>query len=186
MGNAEDRLHYVLRLIDAANSEDPTTERADGAAVPKELLYARRMSARLAQFRPGADELLQIAVRAQHLERWVLARTSFPAGRSGYLRWRTQLARHHAERAAALMAAAGYDSGERAAVAGLLRKEGLAGAAAASGVQLLEDVACLVFVEHYLPAFAEQHVADRVQGIVEKTLQKMSPAAREVAAHLIR
>ena len=56
--------------IDAANRADPNTETVGGVEYPKELLYSQRMSAWLERLRPDASEVLRIAARAQHLERW--------------------------------------------------------------------------------------------------------------------
>ena len=43
--------------------------------------------------------------------------------------------------------------------------------------QLLEDVICLVFIEHYLEDFAQKHDDEKVIEILKKTMQKMSPRA---------
>ena len=177
-------LETVLARIDAINRQDPHREQAGGIDYPKELLYAQRMSAWLERLRPDASDALRIAVRAQHVERWTLARDQFPPGRSGYLRWRTRLARHHAEVGAGLMRDAGYAAETVAEVGALLRKEGLAGAAADSDVQALEDVACLVFLEHHLPPFTAQHPTPKVVEILTKTWRKMSPRARREALEL--
>lgn len=181
MMNRPTRMHALLSRIDQANREDPHTENEGGAAHPKELLYARRMSAWLERLRPQASDPLRIAARAQHLERWVVPRDRFPPGRTGYLRWRTTLGTHHAERTAGLMREAGFDAATIAAAAALLRKEGLARAAPDSDVQALEDCACLVFLEHYLEPFAAKHPPAKVADILIKTWRKMSPAARSAA-----
>ena len=175
------RLQDVLARIDEANRKDPHAETEEGVAHPKELLYARRMSAWLERLRPDATDALRIAVRAQHLERWAIPRDRFPPGRTGYLRWRTTLGAHHAERTAGLMREAGFGDGTIASVAALLRKEGLARAAPDSDVQALEDCACLVFLEHYLAPFADRHPPAKVADILAKTWRKMSPAARAAA-----
>ena len=175
------RLQDVLARIDEANRKDPHTETEGGVEYPKELLYARRMSAWLERLRPDAAAALRVAARAQHLERWAIPRGRFPPGRTGYLRWRTTLGAHHAERTAALMREAGFDGGTIAAVAALLRKEGLARAAPDSDVQALEDSACLVFLESYLSPFADQHQPAKVAAILTKTWRKMSPAAQTAA-----
>lgn len=167
--------------IDAANRADPNTETVGGVEYPKELLYSQRMSNWLERLRPDASELLRIAVRAQHLERWAVPRDRFPQGRSGYLRWRTAAGGHHARRTAELMREVGYAPAAVAVVGALLRKEGLATAAADSELQALEDVACLVFLESYLRAFAPKHAAAKVTGILTRTWRKMSPAARRAA-----
>lgn len=148
-------------------------------------MYAERMSRRLAVYWPEASSLLQIAVRAQHIERWKLPRDAFPEGRRGYLRWRTTLAGQHAERTTELMLQAGYLESEAVTVAALLRKEGLAAAAPDADVQVLEDVACLVFVEHYLDEFAAKHPPDKIAEIVEKTLKKMSARGAAAAGELL-
>ncbi len=184
MGEPGGRLERVLRLIDAANRADPNSETDGGVEYPKELLYARRMSAWLERLRPGASETLRIAVCAQHLERWAIPRGRFPEGRRGYLRWRTAAAGHHARRTAQLMREAGYDSAAVAAVEALLRKEGLAVATQDSDVQALEDAACLVFLDSYLTAFAAKHPPEKVTSILTRTWRKMSPAARGAAQRL--
>ena len=181
MKAAAARLQDVLARIDEANRKDPHTETEGGVEYPKELLYARRMSAWLERLRPDASAALRIAARAQHLERWAIPRDRFPAGRTGYLRWRTTLGAHHAERTAALMQAAGFDGAAIATVAALLRKEGLARAAPDSDVQALEDCACLVFLESYLGPFAVQHPPAKVADILTRTWRKMSPAAQRAA-----
>ena len=181
MRSRAQRLEQVLKRVDALNRADPNTETSGGVEYPKELLYSHRMSAWLERLRPDASEVLRIAARAQHLERWAVPRDGFPQGRSGYLRWRTAAAGHHARRTADLMQEAGYDPAAVAAACALLRKEGLATAAADSDVQALEDVACLVFLESYLGAFAPKHAAPKVTTILARTWRKMSPAARREA-----
>ena len=179
--DAAARMRQLLARIDEANGRDPLTENEGGVEHPKELLYGRRMTAWLQRLRPAASTALRIAAPAQHLERWAVPRDRFPPGRTGYLRWRTTLGRHHAERTAELMREAGFDSGTIAAVAALLRKKGLAGAAPDSDVQALEDCACLVFLEHYLEPFAGKHPPAKVADILTKTWRKMSPSARNAA-----
>ena len=91
------RLGAALEQFDAANRQDPRSVEVAGREFPQELLYGRRMSRRLASYEAGASEELQLAVRSQHLCRWRLPRSSFPAGRRGYLRWRRACASMHAE-----------------------------------------------------------------------------------------
>jgi hypothetical protein len=50
--------------------------------------------------------------------------------------------------------------------------------------QALEDVASLVFLEHYFTEFAEKHDDAKLAGIVKKTWQKMSRHGHEAAAVL--
>lgn len=74
---------------------------------------------------------------------------------------------------------AGFSPESADKVAGLIRKEDLRGN---SETQVLEDVACLVFLEDQLEGF-EREVADeeKVVGIVRKTWRKMSVEGRELA-----
>jgi hypothetical protein len=59
-------LAEAFRLFDAANSEDPNREPNEvGELVPKEVLYAQRMSACLARVAPDAPEAVQLAARCQ-------------------------------------------------------------------------------------------------------------------------
>jgi len=176
-----DRLEQVLRRIDEANSHDPTVIEIDGAKAPAELVYGRRMSAVLAEFEPAAGEILRIAVRGQHIERWTSPRTSYPPGRIGYLRWRKDLADYHARRVGELMAAAGYERTDIERAGRLLRKERLSHDHEAQSV---EDVACLVFLKYYAERFIAPHDDAKVIDILAKTARKMSRAGIAAAGRL--
>ena len=175
------RLEEALRRFDEANSEDPNTEVVDGKAVPKELVYGQRMSARLRSFAPVAPEAVQLAVRAQHIRRWEVPRASYPAGRAGYLKWRTDLYKRHGDTAAEILGDLGYDDGTIERVRTLLRKRGLK---TDPDVQLMEDVICLVFLEHYFHDFAKKHQEQKLIPIVQKTWKKMTERAHEEALQL--
>lgn len=176
MGGAVQRvgmtdLTLALRLIDDANAADPARE--DGQ--PAALLYGQRMSAELARQVPGAGDVLQVAARGQHIERWMLPRSTYPEGKAGYLEWRREQARRHGARLAGIMAQAGYPEADQERVGVLVRKEGLK---RDPEVQALEDVICFVFMRHYLAGFAAGRERAEVVDIVGKTARKMSAAAR--------
>ena len=175
------RLREAIARFDRANAEDPNVETANGASHPKELLYARRMSDALERFAPDASEVVRLAVRCQHIRRWTVPRASYPDGREGYRRWRTELGRFHAETAGGILREVGYDDAVVRRVQALLRKESLK---ADSEVQLLEDVVCLVFISHYLEPFAARHEDEKVVGILRKTWRKMSERGRAAALDL--
>ena len=175
------RFHAAIARFDAANADDPTTEVFEGVVYPKELLYAQRMTAWLDKLVPEASEALRLAVRCQHIQRWSIPRHTYPMDRHGYLRWRTTLAKFHADTAAAILRDVGYDDATIPRVQTLLRKERLK---RDPEVQCLEDVICLVFLESYFAAFATQHDTMKVLDIVRKTWQKMSPRGHEVALTL--
>lgn len=174
-------LEDVIRRIDEANAADPTLERDGNEEVPAALLYGRRMSGALLGFVSDPSELLQIAARGQHIERWLLPRQDYPQGRVGYLAWRRDQGRRHAERLSAIMDEAGYSEADRARVGRLLRKEGIK---RDPEVQTLEDVICLVFLRHYALDFASGHEPDDVERILKKTARKMSAEGRTAALRL--
>jgi len=176
-GKQMSRLENVLGAIDAANSGDPTIE--DGG--PAALLYGRRMSDRLAVFAPEADEMLQIAVRGQHIERWAIPRAEYPMDKPGYFRWRNALKARHAQRLAEIMGEAGYAAENAERVGQIVRKERIK---ADPDAQALEDVACLVFLEFYAAPFMAKHDEDKCVDIVRKTWAKMSDAGHAAALRL--
>lgn len=166
-----DRLTQVLTAIDAANAADPTIE--DGH--PAALLYGTRMSSELARLFPQASEILQIAARGQHVERWLLPRKDYPEGRTGYLEWRREQGRRHGERLAGMMADASYAPEDQTRVGVLLRKEGLKRDAE---VQALEDVICFTFLKWYFQPFAGTQTPEALEKIVVRTARKMSDKGR--------
>ncbi len=175
------RYERAIALFDAANAADPNKETVDGKEMPKELLYAQRMSEMLARFAPNAPEAVKLAVRAQHIERWKVPRSNYPMDRTGYLQWRTGLYKYHAETAGRLMKEAGYDDDMIARVQAAVGKRGIK---VNPETQLLEDVVDLVFIEHYMLDFAGQHSEydeEKWIGIIRKTWQKMSKDAHEFA-----
>jgi hypothetical protein len=175
------RLDDAIRRFDEANAEDPNSEIVNGQRQPKELVYGQRMSRRLAVFAPDAPETVQLAARAQHIRRWEAPRDSYPEGRAGYLKWRTDLHKRHAEIAGEIMGDVGYDADTIDRVQTLLRKRGLK---TDPDVQLMEDVICLVFLQHYFHDFAQKHDEEKLIPIVQKTWNKMTEQAHEVALQL--
>lgn len=175
------QLDSILTAIDSVNSKDPNTTTIDGNAQPKELLYGQYMTACINQYWPQANELLQIAVRAQHIKRWHLQRTEFSAGKAGYLKWRVEQGKFHAELTKSLMLENGYSEDDAEATAKLLRKEQLK---SNSDTQTLEDVACLVFLQHYFDAFAAKHKEEKIIRILQLTWRKMSEDAHNIALKL--
>lgn len=176
------RFATALAAFDAANAEDPNQDTdATGRAWPKEVLYAQRMSACLARVAPGAHEAVQLAARCQHIRRWALPRHDFPLDRPGYHQWRNTLKKYHAELAGQLLTGVGYDTETITRVQHLVQKLRLKDD---PEVQLLEDVICLVFLEHYFLPFAAQHPEAKVIEIVQKTWPKMTARGHALALQL--
>lgn len=169
----------VIGLIDDVNNEDPNIELVDTQEWPKERLYSERMTEMLDRFKPDASDLLKIAVRGQHIQRWKSLRSDFPLGKQGYHQWRTNLYTFHAESVAELMVQAGYEEVEVDQVKSAVSKKGIK---RNPDTQLLEDVAGLVFVENYMLAFALKHPEyseEKWIGIILKTWNKMSDEAHD-------
>ena len=175
------RLEEAFRRFDEANAQDPNREVVDGEALPKELIYGQRMTLRLDAFAPDAPETVKLAARAQHIRRWEVPRDSYPEGRAGYLKWRTDLYKRHGDVAGRIMHDVGYDDRTIQRVQTLLRKRGLK---TDPEVQLLEDVICLVFLEHYFHDFAQKHDDEKLIPIVHKTWNKMTSKGHQAALAL--
>ncbi|KAI0157234.1 hypothetical protein GGR57DRAFT_461304 [Xylariaceae sp. FL1272] len=174
----------ALQSIDGEHAEDPRTVPSRDGSKPQELAYAQQMTQWLAKRCPDAAPTLQLACRAQHLRRWEIPRTTFPITRPGYLTWRSKQKAIAAERVKVLLSSPTLPSPIPAEdierVAALVRKENLATDAE---TQVLEDVACLVFLDGQLDDFEKR--ADIEEGkvvrILRKTWGKMSERGRELA-----
>ena len=171
----------AIAAIDAANSDDPTTIEVRGEVRPKEQAHAELMTEWLARLDPHATDAQHLAARAHHLRRWTIARSEYPEGRAGYLRWRTALKKQHAEDVASILADVGYDAATIERTQQIIRKEGLASDAE---VQTHEDALCLVFLETQLAELADAQGDEKMVDIIRKTAAKMSPRALQLATDL--
>ena len=167
--------------IDAAHAADPKRA-ADGRAA--ELVYGERIEAWVVKLVPDAAEILRLAARCQHLERWKTPRDTYPMDKAGYHAWRRGLYVKQAERAREILIESGVAEAEAAEVATWVSKTGLKTNA---GTQALEDAACLVFLENEIAEFAAAHAdytEEKFVDILRKTWRKMSPAAQAAALAL--
>lgn len=176
-----DKLAQAYRLFDAANQQDPNTEMHQGKSYPKELLYAQRMTEQLNSFAPYSSEPLQLTARSQHICRWEIPRDSYDMNREGYLRWRQELKKFHAQKAASILEEVGYTEEIIKKVKFLLEKKQLK---KNEETQTLEDVVCLVFLEHYFEPFAAKHPEEKTIDILQKTWRKMSEKGHAAALKL--
>lgn len=174
----DSRFSAAIAAFDRDNAQDPNQEALAGVPRPRELLQAERFTDWLHRLRPDAPEALWLAVRCQHIRRWERPRASYPEGRAGYLRWRRDLIRFHADTAARILRQVGYDDDMVARVRTLNLKLDLT---RDPDAQTLEDVLCLSFIAHELDAFQHKQPHDKLIEIVRKTWQKMSEAARALA-----
>lgn len=178
---AASRFDAAIAAIDAANADDPHTIVVDGVERPKEQAHAEMMTAWVLRLDPDADEAQLLAARAHHLRRWTSPRSDYPAGRAGYLRWRTALKARHAEEVGQLLEASGYDRTTIERVQAIVRKDHLRTDPA---TQTHEDALCLTFLETQLAGVGEQLGEDRTVEVVRRTWAKMSPRGRQAARGL--
>lgn len=178
---APDALDRARAALDRAHEGDPVRRTVDGRELPAERVWADAVLRWVRALEPAPSAVLELAARAQHLERWRHPRSAWPAGRAGYLRWRREAAVRQGERAAALCTGAGLPPEFGAAVARLVRKEGLG---RDPETIVLEDAACLAFLELDLEAFAARHDEEDVVRILARSWRKMSPRGHEAARAL--
>jgi hypothetical protein len=181
VADAGPRCRSVLAAIDDRNAQDPTRIEYRGELVAKEPLHAELMTHWLGRLDPDPAEVQQIAARGHHVERWKRPRGDYPQGRRGYLRWRTDAKRFHAEVVSSLMEDAGYEEAVRERTASIIRKEGLG---RDPWVQVHEDALCLVFLDTQLEATAARLGEDEMVGVLERTIPKMSSDGLAAAARL--
>jgi hypothetical protein len=160
----------AVAAIDAANAADPTSVVVRGESQPLALVHGRLAAEWVSVLSPGADGLVLLAARAHHLRRWELPRSQYAAGRAGYLQWKRDQRRRHAHDVGELLTAVGYATDDVAVVQAMVRREG-------PGGQLVEDAACLVFIETQLASVAAQLDRDHLLDVIRKTAKKMSPEA---------
>ncbi len=177
-------LECAINAIDQANQQDPNHEEIDGESLPREFAYSLHMTRWLFELEPEPSERMQIACRAQHVERWTMPRSDYGEGRKNYYQWRQACGRMHGRRAAEIMAACGYPKAERERVETILTKRKLR---EDEDTQLLEDVACMVFLERYFAQFFEDNPdydKEKWLRIVRRTWGKMTPRGHSAALKL--
>jgi hypothetical protein len=166
------RFESACDAIDRINAEDPQGREVD---------YGRRMVDWVRNLAPAASEELLLAARAQHIRRWTVPRSKYPDGRNGYLRWREDLKKFHADTLAGILKDAGYGEDSQAKARSLIVRKNLS--TDAEG-QTLEDAECLVFLQFEVAEFAGKTEPDKMVDILRKSWKKMSPLAREKALAL--
>ena len=171
------KLEASLLRFDAENSRDPNLENSQ----PRELLYAQRLTGWVLRLAPDASEALRLAARCQHICRWESPRENYPMTRPGYLKWRADLKKFHAQKSGEILQAAGYDKATIRRVQDLnLKKNFPAGAETST----LEDALCLVFLEFQLADLAAKTAEDKTINALQKSWGKMTEAARAEALKL--
>jgi hypothetical protein len=172
-----EKFQSAVARFDAENSHDPNTENSR----PRELLYAERLTRWVLKLCPAASEPLRLAARCQHICRWQSPRENYPPTRPGYLKWRADLKKFHAEKSGAILREVGYDDATIRRVQDLNLKKNFP---ADPEVRVLEDALCLVFLEFQLAALAAKSDDDKMLNALRKSWEKMTEAARAEALKL--
>lgn len=176
-----ERFTKVRNSIYAAHDEDPTKITIDGNEVPYETHYAHKMESYLSKRAPDASDVLRLAICAQHFRRWEVPRSSYPMTKVGYHSWRSGLKKRQAELVGKIMQVY-YSEEDTKRCMSLIEKEGLR--QGEEEVQVLEDVACLVFLDDQFDDFQQKHDEDKLVNILKKTWVKMSAKGQEMALEL--
>jgi hypothetical protein len=171
------RFEAALRRFDEENSRDPNHEDDQ----PREPLYARRLTDWVLRLCPEASEALRLAARCQHLCRWEIPRASYPMTRAGYLKWRADLKKFHAQKSGEILRETGYDDETIRRVQDLNLKKHFPDD---PETRVLEDALCLVFLEFQLADLAAKTAEDKTINALQKSWQKMTEAARAKALKL--
>ncbi len=175
------KFEAALRRFDEENSRDPNREMVGGVSHPRELLYAERLTGWVLRLCPDAAEELRLAARCQHICRWEIPRNSYPMTRPGYLKWRADLKKFHAQKAGEILHEAGYDEDTIRRVQDLNLKKQFPDDAE---TRTLEDALCLVFLQFQFADLAAKTSEDKTINALQKSWAKMSEAARAEALKL--
>lgn len=178
---SENRFERALEAFDSLNAQDPNCIELDGVSQPKELYDALAMTRWVETLYPDANETVRLAARCQHLCRWESPRSSYPEGRAGYLKWRTDLKQFHADKAAEVLRSVGYEESVIESVRVINLKQGLK---KNSDVQMIEDALCLVFLELQFESYLSQWDEGKIIRILQKTWAKMSEVGHAAALQL--
>jgi hypothetical protein len=175
------RFSAAIRRFDAENSRDPNSEMAEGVPQPKELLYAQRLTSWVLRLCPNAAEELLLAARCQHLCRWEIPLSSYPMTRPGYLLWRANLKKLHAQKAGELLRATGYPDEMIQKVQHLNRKKHFPNEL---NSRVIEDALCLIFLEFQFAELAAKTDEAKTINALQKSWGKMTEAGRAEALKL--
>ena len=182
MAPRDPRYQAALARFEEVHRADPKMVISKDGRLPFSLHYHRRLAHWVSHLaRQPSDELL-LAAHCQHIRRWAIPRSRYPADRAGYKRWRKKLAQFHSQEAGRILDEVGYPEASIERVGQLLQKIRLK---LDPEVQLFEDAICLVFLENELADFSTKHDQSKLKEILRKTWRKMSPHGQAAAQKLV-
>ncbi len=171
----------AISEFDRLNAQDPKKREVNGEQIPYEVFFANCMTKWVSKLDPDASEVVRLAARCQHLCRWEIPRKRYPEGRVGYLTWRKDLKRFHADKSAEVLIEVGYDDSMVERVRAINLKQGLG---KDPEVQVIEDALCLVFLEEQFDDLIAKTEEAKMISIIQKTWKKMSEQAQQEALRL--
>ena len=171
----------ALRQFDEENSRDPNREIADGVSHAREMLYAQRLTDWVLRLAPEASEALRLAARCQHICRWESPRVNYPMTRAGYLKWRADLKKFHAQKAGEILRETAYDETTICRVQDLNLKKNFPGD---PDSRVIEDALCLVFLQFQFASLAAKTDEEKTVNALQKSWAKMTDAGRAEALKL--
>jgi len=175
------KLDQAFALFDSYNRQSPTHISNSGQDYPIEYFYAIKLHEWISVLRSDASEALLLASRCQHIGRWEIPRSSYPEGRIGYLTWRSDLSRFHAQKAEEILRSVDYDDMTIKRVKEIVQKKAIK---KDSEVQTMEDALCLLFLQYQYDELIAKQSEEKMIAILQKTLSKMSHQGTQVALTL--
>jgi hypothetical protein len=172
-----EKFQTAIKRFDEENSRDPNFENSQ----PRELLYAQRLTDWVLKLCPAASEILLLAARCQHICRWQSPRENYPMTRAGYLKWRADLKKFHAQKSGEILREVDYDDETIRRVQDLNLKKNFP---ADPEIRVLEDALCLVFLEFQFAALVAKSDDGKMINAVRKSWEKMTEPARAEALKL--
>lgn len=164
----------ALQAIENILLQDPKNEA---------LTYSNQCFEWLQKLNPSYSEAQEFGARCQHFKRWDIPRSNYPMDKKGYYQWRIYLYQYQAEETAKVLAEAGYKSEFIDEVKDMIAKKDIKKSA---NSQLIEDVACLVFLQHHIAPFAatKDYSDEKWIKIITRTWGKMSEKAHKFALEI--
>ncbi|NGM62706.1 DUF4202 domain-containing protein [Sphingobacterium sp. SGG-5] len=180
MSNTDDKLNQAFELFDTYNRQDPNTFVWEGHQYPQEYFMALMLHEWILKLDPKAGEPLLLASRCQHIGRWEIPRNQYPRDREGYLRWRKDLAAHHAQISTDILQKVGYGDETIQQVEQIVLKKKIK---VNNAVQTIENALCLVFLAYQYEQFYKEHT-EKIVNILKKSLLKMDKTGHRFALEL--
>lgn len=164
-------INKAVILINEILKQDPKKEA---------LIYSLQCFEWLQKLNPKFSEAQEIGARCQHFRRWDIPRNDFSMDKKGYYQWRIKLYTYQGDKTAEVLEKVGYSNEFIEEVKSMIAKKDLR---KSTNSQLIEDTACLVFLEHYIGPFAssKSYSEEKWIKIIQKTWAKMSDKAHKFA-----